>query len=212
MINKSSLFWEISRKTVHLSGLLIVVIYTLLLNYFSEQLAILVLTAILLILLEIEYIRIEHRPRITHVLSGLIRSHEKNQLTGSVFYVISCIIAFAAFDYWVAFVALFMMVFGDLVASLMGKSFGKTRIYKKKTWVGTLSGFAANALVGILILPGMLILIIPMAITATLVEMFTNKLDDNLTVPLSAGFVGQILVYYFLLELPPVDFTFLGLF
>lgn len=212
MTTKSSLFWEILRKTVHLSGLLIVVIYTLLLNYFSEQLAILVLTALLLILLEVEYIRIEHKPRIANMFSGLFRHHEKNQLTGSVFYVISCIIAFAAFDYWIAVVALFMMVFGDLVASIMGKSFGKTKLFKKKTWVGTLSGLAANLVVGVLILSETAILIIPMAITATLVEMFTNKLDDNLTVPLSAGFVGQIIAYYFLIPLPPIDFTFLGLF
>ena len=51
-----------------------------------------------------------------------------------------------------------------------------------------------------------------MAIVASFVEVITNKLDDNLTVPLFAGFVGQMIVYYGDLVLPPIDFTFLGLF
>lgn len=212
MGNYSSFLGEILRKTVHLSGLLIVVAYTLLLNYFSEQIAILTLTATLLVLLEIEYIRIEHRPRIANFFSILFRRHEKNQLTGAVFFLISCIISFAAFDYWIAVMAMFMTVFGDLAAALVGQIFGKTKILKKKTFLGTFAGFAANLLVGLLILPGFNLLIFPMAITATLVEMFTNKLDDNLTVPLTAGFVGQMIVYFFSLGLPPIDFTFLGLF
>jgi len=53
MSDKSSVFWEFVRKTVHLSGLLTVIVYTLLLNYFNEQVAILVLTGGLLVMLEI---------------------------------------------------------------------------------------------------------------------------------------------------------------
>ena len=51
-----------------------------------------------------------------------------------------------------------------------------------------------------------------MAFTATFVEFMTNKMDDNLTVPLFSGFVGHILVIVMALDLPPIDFTFLGLF
>lgn len=210
MGKRSSLFWEFLRKILHLSGLLTVVVYTFVLNYFSEQMAILVLTAGLLVLLEIEYIRLEHRPKIANAFSALLRKHEKTQLNGAVFFLISCIIVFAAFDYWVAFVAMFMTVFGDMFAAIVGKSFGKIKIWRKKTLVGTLAGFAANLLVGFLILPGEWLLVFSMALTATLVELFTNKLDDNLTVPLSAGFVGQMLVYYFGIVLPSITFNFLN--
>lgn len=212
MAKNASLLWELFRKTVHLSGLLIVVGYTLILNYFSERIAILVITALLLILLEIEYIRIEHRPRLVEMFKGLWRKHEKNNLSGAAYLVISCIICFAAFEYWVAFLALFMTVFGDIFAAIFGKAFGKMKIRKGKTVVGTLAGFAANMGVGVLTLPDYLILVIPMAVTATIVELITNKLDDNLTVPIFAGFVGQMMVYYFGLSLPSIDFTFLGLF
>ncbi len=211
-MNKSPLIWELLRKTVHLSGLLIVVGYTLILHFFSDRIAILAMTALLLILLEIEYIRLEHRSRITAIFDGFFRKHEEDNVSGSVFMVVSCIICFAAFDYWVAVVALFMTVFGDLFSALVGKTFGKAIIYNTKTYVGTLAGFAANILVGFLILPELFFLILPMAVVATFTEVITNKMDDNLTVPLFAGFAGQMLVYFFAFELPPIDFTFLGLF
>ena len=211
-MNKSPLIWELLRKTVHLSGLLIVVGYTLILHFFTDRIAILATTALLLILLEIEYVRIEHRSRITAMFDGLFRRHEEDNVSGSVFMVISCIICFAAFDYWVAVVALFMTVFGDLFSALVGKTFGKTVLYNTKTYVGTLAGFVANVLVGILILPELFFLILPMAVVASFTELLTNKMDDNLTVPLFAGFAGQMFVYFFVFELPPIDFTFLGLF
>lgn len=212
MTKKSSLIWELLRKGVHLSGLLIVVGYTLILYFFSERIAILATTALLLILLEIEYIRIEHKPRIAMMFNDLFRKRERDNISGAVFLVISCIICFAAFDYWVAVVALFMAVFGDLFAAIIGKLFGTTRIYNKKTVLGSFSGLAANLLAGILILPNLPYLIIPMAFIAGVTEVLTNKIDDNLTVPLFAGFAGQMMVYFFQFELPPVDFTFLGLF
>lgn len=213
-MKRGSLFSELIRKTLHLSGLFVVVGYTLLLNYFSPRLALLVLTGILLILLEMEYIRLEHKPRgkVLDFFEGIFRSHEKNQLTGAVFFVMSCIIAFSAFDYWIAVLATFMTVFGDLISALAGKTFKGKKIYKKKTFVGTLAGLLANLAVGFLILPDYPIIFIPIALTATFVEVFTTKMDDNLTVPLFSGFVGQIMLYYSGLALPPIDFTFLGFF
>ncbi len=212
MTKRSSLLWEFFRKAVHLTGLLIVVGYTLLLNYFSDRVAILAMTGLLLLFLEMEHLRIEHKPKIASVFNGLFRKHENDQISGAVFLVISCVIVFSAFEYWVAFTALFMTVFGDLFAAIFGKLFGKKPLFNNKTFIGTFAGLCANLIVGILILPEYLLLAIPMALTASFVEFITNKLDDNLTVPLFAGFIGQMIVYYFDLSLPPIDFTFSGLF
>ena len=212
MTKHKSLMWELLRKTAHLSCLLIVVGYTFLMNYFSTKIALLAITALLLILIQMEHIRLEHKPRITILFQDLFRKHEKDNISGAVFMVISCIICFAAYFYWVAFLALFMTVFGDLFAALFGKAFGKKVLYNHKTLIGTLAGLTANITVGLLILPDFIELVIPMAFTATFVEFMTNKMDDNLTVPLFAGFVGHILVIVMALDLPPIDFTFLGLF
>jgi dolichol kinase len=212
MAKRSNIILELLRKLFHLSGLFIVVLYTLLLNYFSSSVAILSITALLLLLLEIEYIRLEHKPKLATVFSALFRKHERNNIASSVFFVISCVICFAAFDYWIAVLAMFMTVFGDLFAAIIGKAFGKLRIWRKKTLVGTMSGLGANLLVGLLILPLSPIVFIPMAFIASSVEMITNKLDDNLTVPLFAGFAGQMIVKLLDLPLPPLDFSILGFF
>jgi dolichol kinase len=206
------IFRELVRKAFHLSSVLILVGYTFFLNYFSPRIAMFAMTALFLILLEIEYIRLEHRPRITEAFDAFFRHHEKTRLSSAVFLVAACIISFATFDYWVAFLAVSMTVFGDLVCAIMGKLFGKTKLYRNKSVVGTLSGLATNVIVGVLCLPDMFILFFPMAIVATFVEVFTRKMDDNLTIPLFSGFLGQVIVYYFALDLPPVEFTFLGFF
>jgi len=209
---KDSRLSEFLRKLIHLSGALIVVVYTLLVNYFSQRIAILALTFLLLFLLEIEYVRLEHKPKMMKLLNPLLRKHEENNISASVFLVISCIICFSAFDYWVAASAMLMAVFGDFFAALIGRFFGKTTIYKTKTLVGTLACLMANLGVAYLILPGMHLINIPMAIVATVVELFTRKIDDNLSVPIFAGFVGQIIVFYFAIQLPVMQFTLPALF
>jgi len=172
----------------------------------------LAMTALLLILLEIEYVRLEHKPRIAEAFHSFLRQHEKDGLSSAVFLVISCIIAFSTFDYWVAFSAVTMAVFGDLVAAVLGKAFGTVKLYRHKSVIGTLGGFATNMIVGFLAIPHLFILFMPMALMASLVELFTKKMDDNLTIPLFAGFLGQMIVLYFGLNLPPIEFTFLGFF
>ncbi|MBD3331190.1 hypothetical protein GF354_06750 [Candidatus Peregrinibacteria bacterium] len=212
MFKMTGLVWEIIRKLVHLSGLFIIIFYTLLIHVFSEQIALLAITGLLLLLLEIEYIRIEHQPKIVNFVKSIFRDHEEDHVAGSVFFVISCIICFAAFDYWIAVLAMFMTIFGDLVSALVGKSFGVTKIYRNKSVAGTFSGLGANLIVGALTLPYLYMIFIPMAFVASFVEMITGKLDDNLTVPLFAGFTGQMLIWIFNISLPAPEFSILGFF
>jgi len=185
---------EFLRKLIHLSGILTILLYTVLNEHFSHRIAIMGLTVLLIVLLEIEYLRIEHQVRITGAISGLFRKHEKNQLNGAVYMAISCIIVFSAFDYKIAGLAVSMAVFGDFFAAMVG-IFGKKKLFRKKTFIGTTAGLLANLTVGYIVLSDYPLIYISMAVTATVIELFTNKLDDNLTVPVTAGFIGQVLVY-----------------
>ncbi len=174
--------------------------YTVIRFVWSEQVAMFVLTAMLLIMLEIEYVRLEVRPKIPQIMN-LFRRREQNNVTGTVFFVVATIIAFAVFEYGVAMLALLLTVFGDLVSALVGIKWGKHKIFRNKTLEGTAAGLAMNLLVGYLVLPAFPIVFIPMAFVASFVEVLTNKLDDNLTVPMFAGFTGQMIVYIFALQL-----------
>lgn len=197
---KPKLFRELLRKMIHLLELPLLLVYTIIRYFYGPQLGILVLTALLIILLEIEYIRLEYKLKLPKQIN-VLRKHEKDNLAGNIFFIASTIICFAAFDYQVALLALLLTVFGDLMSALIGIKFGRTKIYKKKSLEGTMAGLTMNLLVGYLILPEQPEIFIPMAVTATLVELFTGKLDDNLTVPLASGFIGQMLIYFFSVQL-----------
>lgn len=200
---------ELLRKLVHLLEIPIIVGYTYLHFTVSPKLGVLAITALLLILLEIEYFRIDYRTRlgaqITDFFARLVmlRKHERNNLTSAISFVIATIIAFSAFDYQIALVALLMTVLGDFTAALMGLTFGEKKIFRNKSYVGTISGLIVNLLIGFIILPNLPGIFIPMAFTASIVETMTQKLDDNLTVPLFAGFIGQLIVFLWQIILPP---------
>lgn len=185
---------EIIRKLFHLMEIPLLLAYSVIRYVWSEQIAIIVLTAMLLILLEVEYVRLEIKPRIPQMLA-LLRRRERNNVTGTVFFIIGTIIAFAVFDYGIAMLALLLTVFGDLFSALIGIKWGKHKLFRNKTVEGFAGGLTVNLLVGFLFMPQFPLIFIPMAFMASIVELTTNKLDDNLTVPLFAGFTGQMIVY-----------------
>ena len=210
-----SLRKEMLRKLFHLMEVPLLVGYTLVRNYFNERLATLLITAVFLVLLEVEYVRLEFHPKLPKSFN-VFRNRERNNVTGSIFFIAATIIVFAAFDYPIAVTAMLLTIFGDLAAALVGIKFGRTILYKSKTLEGLLAGFAMNCLVGYLFLPAYPLIFLAMAFVASIVELLTGKLDDNLTVPLFAAFTGQVLVYFMhapLTTFPgPVVGSILGLF
>lgn len=195
-----SLKKEILRKFFHLLEVPVLVIYSIVRFYWSEKIAILTLTAMFLVLLEIEYVRLEVKPKIPKHLN-VFRRKEKNNVVSSIFFIAATIIAFAVFDYSIALTALLLTVFGDLASALIGIKFGKHKVFRQKSLEGFLAGLAMNLMVGFLIFPAYPALYISMALVASTVELLTGKLDDNLTVPLFAGFTGHIIAFLLQLDL-----------
>lgn len=193
MANLRKLRREIPRKLFHLFGLVLVFGYSVIDMFFGKQIALLSLTGLLLVLMEIEYVRLEHAVSLPGRITSLMRKHEKDRVTGAVWLTAGCIISFAVFDYTIAYLSFFFVIFGDTFASLIGIAFGKRKIYRKKSWAGFLGGLTANLVCGWLIMPEQPFVYVSMALTASTVEVFTSKLDDNFTVPLFAGFVGFLM-------------------
>lgn len=212
---------EVARKGVHLLSTLFIIIYILASAFFGHKIGLLVLAFVLVVFLEIEYVRVEMKtkiPIISH-LWRLKRSKEQDQLGGEVFFLIGTIICLAIFDVRVAITAVLMTTFGDMVAALVGKKFGKHKLlkFKKRSWEGTIAELIVNLIVGYLFMRTIVNgsiwwlggswgapiwpVIIVMAVTATIVEVIVHKFDDNLLIPIFTGFNGQImlliLAYFF---------------
>ncbi len=200
---------EVGRKVIHLLSILYVLIYVVVDYFTSEKIALLALSFLLIILIELEYVRVELKakiPVLSYFWKRFKRRSEHQRLGGEIFFLLGAIICFAVFDSRVAVAAILMTTFGDLAAALVGKRFGRIWIprFKDRALEGVLAELVVNLVVGFVFLrtnawwvggsfgDPLWTGIIIMAVTATVVETIVNKLDDNLLVPLFAGFAGHV--------------------
>ncbi len=88
-----------------------------------------------------------------------------------------------------------MTTFGDASAAIIGKAFGRTWIsgLKNRAYEGCAAEFIVDIIIGWIFLQNWIVVFV-MAGTATVVETVTDKLDDNLLIPLFSGFNGQLVV------------------
>ena len=196
---------EIARKGIHILSTSFILIYLIFAYLFNHKVGLFALAFLLVVLIESEYVRIELGKKIPLIsrLWAVKRAKEKEKLGGEVFFLIGAIICLAIFNLPIAIAAILMTTFGDLAAALIGKKFGKHWIQnlKNRAWEGVIAEFIINIIIGFLIIGTFInkdisgwIIIITMAVTATVVETIINKLDDNLLIPVFTGFNGQIVL------------------
>ncbi len=194
----SKLTFEIKRKAIHICGLVYVLFYWAVLKVFnSSRIAMLLLLAILLIIISMEFFRIVEKKKLPSI-HILMRKKEENTLGGQVYYILGIILALSIFDFQIALAVIFMTVFGDMAAAIFGIAFGKHWIkdIPNTAWEGVVAELIVNIIIGYFII-GSWIIIIPMALMATFVETIFPHIDDNLTIPIFAGFIGQALKLLF---------------
>jgi dolichol kinase len=186
----SDLIHELKRKAVHLTSIIIVLVYLA----FGKQAVLLLLTVYLIAILEIEYFRIEWGKKLPLVHS-LLREKEADRLGGHVFFVMGCIIAISVFPEEITSAAILMTTFGDASAAIFGKAFGRTWIpgLTNRAVEGCAAEFIVDVVIGAIFLSNWIVVLV-MAGTATVVETLANKMDDNLLIPLFSGFNGNLVL------------------
>ncbi len=107
---------------------------------------------------------------------------------GPVTLGIGAMLALLLYPAPAASIAIFALAFGDGLASLVGKIFGRIRIPYTggKTIVGSAACFLA-VLISATAVSGDLVLALGVAVVATVVEMMPLKDLDNILMPLAAG-------------------------
>jgi dolichol kinase len=125
-------------------------------------------------------------------LRGVIKAEEGTRPTGTFFYLLSSWACIFFFSPLVAAAALLDVVFGDSAASWVGSRWGRKRWGpKNKSLEGSFACLVACGIINLILLPWGVAL--AGAIGATLVEAFFPWKDDNLTVPLGAGVIMELL-------------------
>ncbi|NOT33648.1 MAG: hypothetical protein HOP12_05690 [Candidatus Eisenbacteria bacterium] len=125
----------------------------------------------------------------------MIREHEDLNLLGSTYLLIAAVLAIEIFPRPIAAAAIGFTVLGDGVAALVGKAYGRTRIFNKSVegaaggLVACLAWASFLAVAGFLPWP----VVIAGALIASLVELLPIPLDDNLGITLVSGFLMRFL-------------------
>jgi phytol kinase len=183
--------FEVLRKIVHLVSILIILIY----EFFGKGAVFWVLMSFLIIMLFLDYFRLEHDMQIPF-FHTMYREQEADRLGGHIYFTLGAIAAIALCSKEIAYAAVLMTTFGDMAAGLIGKFNGKRRVFKKifkndKSIEGSGSEFIVDLIIGLLII-GNPVVSLTMAFFATLAETAVNKIDDNLVVPILSSFFGQV--------------------
>jgi phytol kinase len=191
-MDNNSLIFEIKRKLVHLSSAVYILIYYLVETFFSQRTALLTLVFFLILLSFLEFLKMKYNRKIP-IFHLIYRDNEKNTLSGSIYLILGVIIAFAIFDFDIAVTAILMMIVGDTASAIMGKIGNHKIDGYRASWEGVISEFLIDIAIGFIFINNIPVIFI-MALTATFVETVLKPVDDNLAVPVVAGFAGQALM------------------
>jgi dolichol kinase len=193
--------FEFARKAIHLSSLLIPVIYC----GISRELALLILTPMTAGFLSVDILKniIPFLSAWYHrTFDSLLRKHElqtdRIHLNGATWITLSAFILIAFFPKIIAIAAFSLVSISDTVAALVGKKFGRHR-FGEKSFEGSAAFFVSSCIivsvVPVINMPAGIV----MSIAATIAEAATIriagfKIDDNITIPL-AGAAAALLCY-----------------
>ena len=177
-----------------LGGLLLPIIY-----YFLDQKVTLIIFGIFFVFffvadfLRLHYLKLNEW--VFKYLKIMAKEEEKVHFSGNSYYTLGAFLSVLLFDKGIAIAGLSFLPCGDLAASVIGKRYGRIKI-RRKSLEGGLGFLLACLLVGIVLLVLRLdlnfsILLIG-AVTASIVELFSPGMKDNLTIPLFSGLVMQL--------------------
>jgi phytol kinase len=109
---------------------------------------------------------------------------------GALFFLLSALISLTLFPLRIAFLSVLALSLVDGVATIAGRTWGRTKIARGKSLEGSFAGAFLAFGAFLFFLPfGQAALL---AVFAAAVELF-SPVDDNLVIPIAAGFFLQLL-------------------
>jgi len=177
---------EILRKTIHLSSILIIFLD----SFIGQEIIIYFLLSVTLIYTISEFLRVKnkfHTPLISDLTEYCsTNSEKKDYVYAPLFLATSILILLIFFDNPHTYLGIVSLGLGDAVASLIGKKYGKKKIFynKKKTLEGSFSMFLVVFLGSFLIIQHVFTSLI-IGLFVTFIESLSNESIDNLTIPFS---------------------------
>ena len=184
---------ELRRKTIHLLGLVFPILYV----FTTRHTAIIAVGVLLSIALVSELLKAcfpAFRRIFMRIFSPMLRSQERRGgLTGATYYLIGSFLCLLLFDKTLAIVCLCFLTLGDLFAALIGKQWGRIKLFSRKSLEGSLACFVVCTAIALLIGLHPVVAVVG-ALVATLIELLPTGVDDNVTIPLISGLAMHLLI------------------
>ncbi|MDP7038825.1 MAG: SEC59/DGK1/VTE5 family protein [Myxococcota bacterium] len=135
-------------------------------------------------------------------LGKISRAKEFHSTPTAVYAVAGLALGVWAFPKMAIIVADLILGIADPAASLVGKHFGRFKLYGSKSLVGSLTFFLVAFLLSFSYLTffaasssGIIACSLAVALVGSLTELFSDTLDDNFTIPLICGGVMTLLLF-----------------
>lgn len=167
-----------ARKALHLSGIVIPLIYLL-----TDRATVLAVTLLFLVLtVVVEWLRIKGRLNWSFLQKHLKQSEAKRP-TGSFFYLVSCLATILLFDRIIAIASICVLCIADPLSSIIG-SLSRRKPLLGKSVEGSVTFFLSSlAILHFFSFP--LPAVIGASLAATAAEVLSSKFfDDNLSIPI----------------------------
>lgn len=166
--------------------------------FLPQMVMIIAVGALTLIFLLIEGLRWKN-PAVNRlflsVLKAVLREEETSRLTGATYMLVASLIAVSVFQRDIAVLALSFLAVGDPLATIIGRRWGRIRLWGK-TLEGDLACLVSCIAVGFVFrqvgLDVSWSTILLGALSATLAQAVTLPINDNLTIPLFAGLLMTV--------------------
>jgi dolichol kinase len=192
-----------ARSIFHMSiGVVSVLLYQLI---FSQQQAVIILSSVLAVFVGLEISRrfsIKFNDFMVDRLFGMIsRPQERYKTNSATYYLLALTIITLVTPKPAVCLALLVLAIGDPVASLVGSRWGKIILVNDKSLIGSTSFFCASLMVTLgfllvtannLAIQQSLVIALSISAVGTFTELFSQKFDDNFTVPVACALCGLI--------------------
>lgn len=199
----SRLLYEFRRKTWHLVGLAIPIVYYICYRWFgwSRERICWILGVLSIICVIIDLMRMyipAFKSFYMTSVGGILRKKEEKSLSGSTYFLIGSFITCTAFSVLTAVTAVTFLTLGDMAAAIIGITFGHTKLANGKSLEGCFACFFTCFTVAMITFSHVDMaeyIAFWGALSATLAELFITSIDDNLTIPIFGG-LGLTIAQY----------------
>ena len=176
------------RKLYRLAGFIIPLLYF----FTNKSLVLNIIFIALIVFITLDVLRLL-RSKFNHELfdklKALLKPKEENTVSTTTLFLVSAILTLSFSQKEVAIISIIFFLVGDTVAEIFGKVYRDLKIGRKSV-EGSLACFSSCIIIGSLLINPLnisIFFVIKAAFFASLIELASQKIDDNLTMPVGTA-------------------------